>query len=119
MRILRTLAVLPALMLQADNWPQWRGPAGTGVSSEKGLPIKWSHDENIAWKVSPRGLGISSPIVWGDRVLVTSQVGASALRPGNHPTLVTGGDPVAAGERPLGGKRPEAIPEGKPTFLVA
>ena len=119
MRILRILVVLPALILQAENWPQWRGPAGTGVSPEKGLPIKWSRDENIAWKASPRGLGVSSPIVWGERVLVTSQVGASALRPGNHPTLVTGADAAAAGERPLGGKRPEATQEGKPRFLVA
>jgi outer membrane protein assembly factor BamB len=76
------------------------------VSPEKGLPTEWSDGQNIAWKAQVRGLGVSSPIVWGDRVFVTYQVGASALRPGNHPSLVQGTDAAAAGELPLGGKRP-------------
>jgi outer membrane protein assembly factor BamB len=70
----------------ADEWPQWRGPQGTGVSLERGLPTRWSPSE-ITWKARLGGLGISSPIVWGDRVFVTSQVGRAALRPGNHPAM--------------------------------
>ncbi len=92
----------------ADNWPQWRGPLGTAVSPEKGLPTEWSNEQNIAWKAELRGLGVSSPIVWGDRVFVTYQIGASALRPGRHPTLVQGADAAAAGELPLGGSRPDS-----------
>ena len=76
--------------LSAENWPNWRGPASTGVSSEASLPAKWSETENIAWKAPIRGLGISSPIVWGDSVFVTSQVGSGVARTG--PRLVQNED---------------------------
>jgi outer membrane protein assembly factor BamB len=98
----------------AENWPNWRGPASTGVSQEKGLPVTWSSSENVAWKASIRGFGISSPIVWGNRVFVTSQVGTNLSRPG--PRLFQQGDAAAAGERPLG-TAPSAAASGT-TFLI-
>ena len=70
------LVLASIVPLSAENWPNWRGPASTGVSSEASLPARWSDTENIAWKATLRGLGISSPIVWGDRVFVTSQIGS-------------------------------------------
>ena len=100
--------------LAADNWPNWRGPASTGVSRETQLPVKWSDTENIAWKAPVSGLGISSPIVWGNLVIVTSQAGSGTVRPG--PRLVQGGNPLEAGERALGGGA--ASGDGKATFLV-
>ncbi len=54
----------------ADNWPAWRGD-GSGVSAETGLPTEWSPHHNVRWKTRLEGQGISSPIVWGDRVFVT------------------------------------------------
>ncbi len=84
--------------VSAGNWPQWRGPLADGTSSERDLPVRWSENENIAWKAGIRGVGISSPIVWGDTVIVTSQFGGGSRRPGRHPTLVQGGDAAAAGE---------------------
>lgn len=102
----------------AENWPHWRGPDGNGVSPESGLPTTWSPTEHIAWKAPLRGLGVSSPIVWGDRVFVTYQIGAGVLRPGSHPRLVQGGDAAAAGERPLGGERATGR-DGAVTFVVA
>ena len=87
--------------LAAENWPNWRGPASTGVSGEAGLPVRWSDTENVAWKATVRGMGISSPIVWGNNVFVTSQVGSGVARSG--PRLVQGGDAADAGERALGG----------------
>jgi len=119
MRLLAVVLVaLSTSVLLAENWPTWRGPSGVAVSSEKGLPTKWSSNDNIAWKAPINGLGVSSPIVWGDRVFVTSQIGASALRPGNHPTLVQGPEAASAGERPLGGSRPTAT-GSKIEFVVA
>ena len=56
--------------LQADNWPHWRGPAMNGLSSEKGLPLKWSETENIAWKVPMPGRSGSTPIIWGENVFL-------------------------------------------------
>ena len=64
--------LLPASLLHAENWPQFRGPGGQGVSSEKNLPLKWSATENIAWKTESPGQSWSSPIVWGERVFVTT-----------------------------------------------
>lgn len=59
----------------AEPWPQWRGPQGNGISAEKNLPVSWSATENIAWKADLPGRSASSPIVWGDRVFVTAQIG--------------------------------------------
>jgi outer membrane protein assembly factor BamB len=56
----------------ADNWPGFRGPTGQGLSSEKGLPIKWSEKDGIVWSAAMPGEGWSSPIVWGDQVFVTA-----------------------------------------------
>jgi len=99
---------------RSDNWPQWRGASGNGVSSESGLPTRWSKDD-VAWKASLKGLGVSSPIVWGDRVFVTSQLGQAELRAGSHPTLARG--PEAAAEKPLGKGAP-ATAEKQVYFLV-
>ena len=76
MRMVMALSWLLASAASAENWPQWRGPFGTGVSTEKGLPTEWSRDQNIAWRTELGGLGVSSPVVWGDRVFVTYQIGA-------------------------------------------
>ncbi|MBM4030433.1 MAG: serine/threonine protein kinase [Planctomycetes bacterium] len=58
----------------AEEWPEWRGPRRDGSSRETGLPLKWSQTENVAWKTSIPGKGHSSPIVWGERVFVTTAV---------------------------------------------
>ena len=60
--------------IRAENWPGWRGPSGDGVSAGKGIPTKWSSTENIAWKITVPGEGHSSPIVWGDKVFLTSSL---------------------------------------------
>jgi len=65
----------------ADDWPQFLGPSGSAISSDK-VPERWSATENLAWKVDLPGAGSSSPIVVGDRILVTcfSQEGDSLTR---------------------------------------
>ena len=112
-----TLFIGLAFAVHAENWPHWRGLSATGVSPERGLPTSWSDTENLAWKAQFRGLGISSPIVWGDRIFVTSQEGRGVWRPG--PRLFQQGDAAAAGERPLGGGPPSASDAGRTvSFLV-
>src|SRR5262245_19933530 len=54
----------------AQNWPQWRGPALNGVSSETNLPVKWTTEENVAWKVAMPGFSGSTPIIWRDRIFL-------------------------------------------------
>jgi outer membrane protein assembly factor BamB len=66
--------------LSAENWPGFRGPSRQGISTDKELPTTWSATENIAWKTEIPGHGWSSPIVWGDRIFLTTatEEGASA-----------------------------------------
>ncbi|PYJ61050.1 MAG: serine/threonine protein kinase [Verrucomicrobia bacterium] len=70
LRLLVAACFLPLWVL-ADNWPQWRGPAGTGVSAEKNLPLHWGTNENVRWRVPLPERGNSTPIVWGKRVFLT------------------------------------------------
>ena len=58
--------------LQAENWPQWRGPHFNGSTTAASLPLKWSPTENIAWSVEMPGPSAATPVVWGDRVFVSS-----------------------------------------------
>ncbi len=110
---------LAASTLSAQHWPQWRGPSGQGLSPETGLPTTWSVSRNIAWRASPAGLGTSSPIVWGDRVIVTSQVGASMVAGGGaHPQLARDEQALAEREKPIGGKRLEPGEAGGEVWLV-
>jgi outer membrane protein assembly factor BamB len=65
----------------AGNWPQWRGPDGSGISNEKNLPSEWSPTKNIKWKTPIDGRAHSSPIVWGNKVFLTTAV-EGAVVPG-------------------------------------
>jgi len=70
----------------AANWPQWRGADGSGVSTEKNLPSDWNVSKNIKWKTPIEGRGHSSPIVWNNRIFLTTAVegevvpGAKAIK---------------------------------------
>lgn len=64
---------------QADNWPQWRGPQGTGISTETGIPVEWSTSENVIWRAPMPGQGGATPAVWGQRMFVTSADGNDLL----------------------------------------
>ena len=98
--------VLTAATMTAENWPQWRGPSGHAISAEQNLPVTWDTKRNVAWRVSLAGLGTSSPIVWGDRVFVTSQVGNIRLAGGgSHPQLARDDQALASQENPIGGRR--------------
>jgi outer membrane protein assembly factor BamB len=104
-----------ALAAQAENWPYWRGANGNGVSTETGLPATWTETKNVAWKGTFRGAGISSPIVWQNMVIVTSQEGRGAWKEG--PRLFQEGDAAAAGERALSGTA-ESDPDSPVSFVV-
>lgn len=55
------------------DWPSWRGPKADGVADGRNLPLRWSPTENIRWSVKLPGWGTSSPVVYGNRVFITSQ----------------------------------------------
>ena len=62
--------VFVATLSAAENWPAWRGPLANGISGEKGLPIKWSTQENIAWKLAMPSRSGATPIVWNDHIFL-------------------------------------------------
>src|SRR5688572_18903169 len=55
-----------------ENWPMFRGPTGQGISSEKNLPLHWGIESNIVWKTAVPGEGWSSPIVWDNKVFLST-----------------------------------------------
>ena len=59
----------------AADWPQFRGPKGQGISTDKGVPLTWGPDKNIVWKADLPGAGVSSPIVFGDKIFITCYSG--------------------------------------------
>jgi outer membrane protein assembly factor BamB len=76
------------------NWPQWRGPLGTGVSPDGEPPVEWSEEKNVRWKIELPGRGHGTPIVWGDRIFLTTAVPfgpklppRKSGRPGAHDNL--------------------------------
>jgi outer membrane protein assembly factor BamB len=77
------------------DWPQWRGPSGTGVASEDAAPpLEWSNTRNVRWKVAIPGRGHSTPIVSGDRIFLTAAIAVgeqfsprTSDRPGAHDNL--------------------------------
>ena len=86
MRLIKLLALLITSTVvtltthgadSSQNWPAFRGPGSTGVTEGYPLPITWNADpdnepEGVLWRAPVPGLGHSSPIVWGDRIFLTS-----------------------------------------------
>ena len=72
--ILITLAFAFINLVRADQWPQFRGPGARGIGTGDNLPTTWSATENVAWKTDILGRGWSSPIVWYDKVFLTTVI---------------------------------------------
>src|SRR4029450_12552080 len=85
--LLLSLATLTTVSVSAgpSEWPQFRGPNGSGIAEQSSLPEKWSTTANVAWAIEVPGRGWSSPIVWRDRVFLTS-----AISPGSFKAPSTG-----------------------------
>lgn len=58
--------------LPAEDWPQWRGPHGNGISGEKGIATEWSKTKNVLWRTELPGAAGATPVVWGNRIFVAS-----------------------------------------------
>jgi outer membrane protein assembly factor BamB len=75
--VIAAIGALAQSGVLAENWPGFRGPRGDGTSLETSVPTTWSATDNIAWKTPIPGLGHSSPIIWEDRVFLTTAVPAA------------------------------------------
>jgi outer membrane protein assembly factor BamB len=90
-RILRTVADRTPLTVKAGDgagsWPSFRGPSASGITEKQGLPDTWNIEtgDHVLWRTPIPGLAHSSPIVWGDRIFVTSAISSrpnATFRPG-------------------------------------
>lgn len=69
----------------SSNWAQWRGPDSQGISYDKNLPTEWSDTKNVLWKAAIPGRGFSQPIIWGNRVFLTTDVDGVAAPESHKP----------------------------------
>src|SRR5262245_6804072 len=69
---------LVCLCAVAEDWPEFRGPTGQGLSLERELPVEWSNNKNVTWKIAISGLAWSSPVVRRGRVYLTTALTNSA-----------------------------------------
>jgi outer membrane protein assembly factor BamB len=78
--IAATLAVAASTSITAQHWPAFRGPAGSGVADAQPVPLSWNGitGTGVVWKTALPGLGHSSPVVWGNRVFVTTAISSNA-----------------------------------------
>ena len=74
-------SLLPASVMEASDWPQFRGPSGNGMTVEASYPLEWSESNNLAWTAEVPGGGWSSPIVVADRLFLTTAVSEETGRP--------------------------------------
>ncbi len=66
------LVITNLTVTMGQNWPSFRGPNGDGTSTEKNIPLKWDSVKNVVWKTTVPGVGYSSPVVWGDKIFLTT-----------------------------------------------
>ena len=107
----RTLAMAVGLYLasltpaaRGADWPQFRGPGGLGVSDAVKLPAEWSVDKNVRWKAALPGVGWSSPVVWGDKIFLTTAVTENQTKPAPY---------SFGGDRPGGVRPPRDRPQSE------
>ena len=89
------LALLAAGLLGASSndaspWPGWRGPGGQGIA-ESTAPLDWGPEKNVLWKTKIEGQGHSSPVVWKDRIFLTTSVEGESLEEPTAPLHTFGG----------------------------
>jgi outer membrane protein assembly factor BamB len=116
MRILITIIVVTMLMTASaaaadapDFWPRWRGPNETGVARGD-APLQWSDKEHVAWKIEVPGRGESTPVIWGDKIFITTavpsvpipKVAVSTQATGGERQMPGGNSPQGQGGPPLG-----------------
>lgn len=80
-------------VLADDYWPTWRGPQATGVALKSNPPVTWSEKENIKWKVKLPGHGLSSPIIWEDKIFFLTAISTEEKAVETSPALMAAMQP--------------------------
>ncbi|MBS0207867.1 MAG: PQQ-like beta-propeller repeat protein [Planctomycetes bacterium] len=112
------ICCLVASALRAENWSNWRGPTQNGVVAGHNFPTEWSDTKNVAWKVKLPGAGASTPVVWGDQIVLTCAVdGKNAVlgldRAGKQRWLAKLDDERSGKHKKATGCNPSAVTDGE------
>ena len=116
--------ILSSFGLQAENWPQWRGPNFNGSTMEKNLPTNWSSTENVIWKAPMPGMSGATPVVWEDHVFVSSpdaQKNLNLLCLNRADGKIRWQKQVAIGDKTIGRNNmasPSPVTDGKTVFIL-
>lgn len=116
LRMLAVAGVFGSLLSVAgavENWPQFRGPTGAGLAEQK-LPTEWGNEKNIAWKVELPGAAWSQPVVWGDKIFLTTAITENQTKPKSGGGGFGGGRPGGGRPGGFGGAPGSAPPGGAP-----
>lgn len=123
-RLVAGLLLCAALVavVEAGNWPSWRGPGFNGVAAGKGYPTRWSKTENVLWKASLPGKGASTPMVWGEQIVLTCGIegknGVLCLdRNGKQLWQALVGSERAGKHKKATGSNPSAATDGKHIYV--
>jgi outer membrane protein assembly factor BamB len=73
--IVGAVTMFGTVVARAENWPQWRGPNNNGISNETNLPAEFNATKNIAWKLPLPGMSGATPVIWVDRIFLSSEDG--------------------------------------------
>ncbi len=72
MRFIASLLLLASPLVAGDTWPEFRGPTADGHAHARGLPLTWSDTDNVVWKTPIHGRAWSCPVIWEDRIWMTT-----------------------------------------------
>jgi outer membrane protein assembly factor BamB len=109
LRSLTITAIAVTLVLTScskqGNWPQFRGPDGNMALASANLPEKWSNDTNVIWTAALDGAGYSSPVVWGNKIFITSTFPEKVNPAPERPPMPSGPPPQGGqGQQPRQGQ---------------
>jgi len=116
-RLLLTLTLMMVVLgfIQAEeNWPHWRGPFHNGISHAANLPVQWSLTKNIVWKTALPSWGAATPIIWENRIFITSP---SKAEPQTEPEPAEQTGQKVQTQGRSGVQRPGRDPGGPELFL--
>ncbi len=89
--VVTAIAVMLATQANAEDWPEFRGPTGQGISASAKLPVEWSNTKNVVWKQAIAGGGWASPIVSKGQVFLTTSVLGNEAGPSLHALCLDAG----------------------------